>query len=80
MPLPAESGQSSTPRLLNETLLSPEYWIARSKPGDDVRESIVPSSIGVGTGETNTAPHACLRLTAASSRAVVPIKQDEGVI
>jgi len=40
MPLPAESGQSSTPRLLNETLLSPEYWIARSKPGDDVRESI----------------------------------------
>jgi hypothetical protein len=31
-----ESGQSSTPRLLSEIPPSLEYWIARSKPGDDI--------------------------------------------
>jgi hypothetical protein len=75
-----EGGQSSTLRLLNETLLSLEYWIARSRPGDDIRE------------RRRSIKHWCwnprnkyrsTRLFEADSRffgAVVPIKQNEGVI
>jgi hypothetical protein len=33
--MPREGGASSTPRLLDLSLTSLEYWIARIQPGDD---------------------------------------------
>jgi hypothetical protein len=33
--IPREGGESSTPRLLDSITTVSEYWIARSRPGDD---------------------------------------------